>query len=182
MAIEKLPHLATRISRCVAVVFHPVTEHGPAGLQVRVIETVVRAGKDDLLDLRALVAPADDLFGAVCRRRPIVEGPNEFERGYPRTRSLRACTEDRTQPPPGTARCSEGQTVRTNWSPPPRGWPNRLARRQPRPHVVDRRKSGEPRTRDHHRHLTGVCQLWRKIRPRCTLVLCRALQSCRFGS
>src|SRR4029450_12658100 len=52
----------------------------------RVIESVVRAGIDNELDWRPVAAPAGDFIGAVCRRRPIVEGPNEDERGYPRTR------------------------------------------------------------------------------------------------
>src|SRR4051794_37449920 len=76
----------TCIVRCLAVVFHPVTKQGRAGLEVRVIESMVRAGIDNQLDWRPVVAPAGNSIGAVCRRRPIVEGPNEDERGYARTR------------------------------------------------------------------------------------------------
>src|SRR5262245_52500140 len=86
MALEKFPHPAGRICGCLLIVFQPVTEHDPTGLQVRVVETVVRTGIDDLLDLRPLGAPAGDLMGAVSRRRPIIEGTNEDERGYLRTR------------------------------------------------------------------------------------------------
>jgi hypothetical protein len=35
--------------------------------------------------LAARRCPAGDFIGTVCRRRPIVQGPNEDERGYPRT-------------------------------------------------------------------------------------------------
>src|SRR5215831_572518 len=44
VAIEKLVQAVTSIVRCLAVVFQPVTKYGPAGLKLRVIETVVRAG------------------------------------------------------------------------------------------------------------------------------------------
>src|SRR5438552_379936 len=47
---------------------------------------MVRAGIDNQLDWRPVVAPAGDFGGAVCRRRPIVEGPDEDERRNPRTR------------------------------------------------------------------------------------------------
>jgi hypothetical protein len=57
MAIEKLPHLATRISRCVAVVFHPVTEHGPAGNELTAI-TVIRAIPGRTLIRRVLSWPS----------------------------------------------------------------------------------------------------------------------------
>src|SRR4029079_13332851 len=40
----------------------------------------------DELDRRPVVAPARDLIGALCRRRPIVESADEDECGYPRTR------------------------------------------------------------------------------------------------
>src|SRR6266481_1245557 len=86
VAIEKLVQAVTCIVRRLAVVFHPVIKQGHAGLEVPVIESVVRAGIDNELDWRPVVAPAGDFIGAVCRRRPIVEGPNEDERGYPRTR------------------------------------------------------------------------------------------------
>src|SRR5215510_3276357 len=86
MAIEKLVQAASCIVRRLAVVFQPVIEHGPAGLEVRVIESMIRAGIDNQLERRSVLAPAGDFIGAVCRRRPIVEGSNEDERGYPRTR------------------------------------------------------------------------------------------------
>ena len=68
------------------------------------------------------------------------------------------------RPLAGTASCLEGRAVRTNWSPPPGVWPNRLARIR-LGHVVDRRRSGEPRTREHHRHLTGVRSSGEKSTP-----------------
>src|SRR5262245_7777862 len=86
VSIEKLVEAMTCIVRRLAVVFQPVTEDGPAGLKVRVIETVVRVGIDNKLDWRPVVAPGDDFVGTVCSRRPIVEGPDKDERGYPRTR------------------------------------------------------------------------------------------------
>ena len=86
MAIEKLVQAVTCIVRCLAVVFQPVTQHGSAGLKVRVIETVVRAGIHNKLDWRPVVAPGGDFVGTVCRRRPIVECPDKDERGYRRTR------------------------------------------------------------------------------------------------
>jgi hypothetical protein len=54
MAIEKLVQAVTCIVRCLAVVFQPVTQHGPAGLKVRVIETVVarRDTQQDRLEAR----------------------------------------------------------------------------------------------------------------------------------
>src|SRR3954469_6054253 len=79
VAIEKLVQAVTCIVRCLAVVFHPVTKQGRAGLEVRVIKSMVRAGIDNELDWRPVVAPAGDFVGAVCRRRPIVEGPDEDE-------------------------------------------------------------------------------------------------------
>src|SRR6266496_6707312 len=86
MAIEKLVQAVICIVRCRGVVFHPVTKQYRSGLEVRVIECMVRAGIDNELDWRPVVAPAGDFIGALCRRRPIVEGPNEDEHGYPRTR------------------------------------------------------------------------------------------------
>src|SRR5215470_15848307 len=86
MAIEKLVQAVTCVVRCRLVVFQPVTQHGPAGLKVRVIETVVRAGIHNELDWRPVVAPGGDFVGTVCRRRPVVESPDEDERGYRRTR------------------------------------------------------------------------------------------------
>src|SRR5262245_61099251 len=86
VAIEKLVQAVTCIVRCLAVVFQPVTKDGPAGLKLRVIETVVRAGIHNKLDWRPVVAPGGDFVGTVCRRRPIVEGSDKDERGYPRTR------------------------------------------------------------------------------------------------
>src|SRR5437763_17129881 len=76
----------TCIVRCLAVVFQPVTKQDPAGLEVQVIESMVRAGIDNKLDWRPVAAPAGGFIGAVCRRRPIVEGPDEDQRGYRRTR------------------------------------------------------------------------------------------------
>src|ERR1700722_194311 len=86
MAIEKPVQAVTCIVRRRGVVFHPVTKHYRSGLEVRVIESVVRAGIDNEFDWRPVVAPAGDFIGAICRRRPIVEGPYEDERGYLRTR------------------------------------------------------------------------------------------------
>src|SRR5882672_4034197 len=86
VAIEKLVQALSCIVRRLAVVFQPVTKQGRAGLEVRVIESMVRAGIDNELDWRPVVAPAGDFVGAVCRRRPIIKGPNEDERGYHRTR------------------------------------------------------------------------------------------------
>src|SRR5436309_13548170 len=86
VAIEKLVQAVTCIIRCLAVVFHPVIKQGHAGLEVRVIESVVRAGIDNELDWRPVVAPAGDLIGTIRRRCPIVEGSNEDERGYFRRR------------------------------------------------------------------------------------------------
>jgi hypothetical protein len=57
VAIEKLVQAVTCIVRCRAVVFHPVIKQGHAGLEVRVIESVVRAGIDNELDWRPVVAP-----------------------------------------------------------------------------------------------------------------------------
>src|ERR1700752_1772606 len=81
MAGEKLVQAATCVVRCLAVVLQPMTERLHAGLEVRVIETMVRAGMDNELDGRAVVAPAGDLLGAVRRRRPFVESPGQDERG-----------------------------------------------------------------------------------------------------
>jgi hypothetical protein len=47
VAIEKLVQAVTCIVRCLAVVFQPVTKQGPAGLEVRIIESMVRAGIDN---------------------------------------------------------------------------------------------------------------------------------------
>src|SRR5262249_5815487 len=87
VAVEKLVQAVVCIFRCLAVVFQPVLEHRPTGLEVRVIKSMVRAGIDDQLDWRPVIAPAGDLLGALGRRCPIVEGANEDERGYPRTRN-----------------------------------------------------------------------------------------------
>src|SRR5215475_2622201 len=86
VAIEKLVQAVSSIVRCLAVVFQPVPQHGLAGLEVRVIETVVRAGIHYKLDWRPVVTPGGDFVGTVCRRCPIVERPDKDERGYPRTR------------------------------------------------------------------------------------------------
>src|SRR5262245_18830086 len=81
MPVEKFRHPAARIGGCLLVVFQPVTKHGSAGLELRVVETVVNAGVDDLLDRHPVGAPGVDFLGAVCRRRPLVEGSNKNERG-----------------------------------------------------------------------------------------------------
>jgi hypothetical protein len=47
VAIEKLVQALTCIVRCLAVVFHPVTKQGPAGLEVGVIESMVCTGIDN---------------------------------------------------------------------------------------------------------------------------------------
>jgi hypothetical protein len=47
VAIEKLVQAVICIVRCLAVVFQPVIKHRPAGLEVRVIESMVRAGIDN---------------------------------------------------------------------------------------------------------------------------------------
>ena len=47
VAIEKLVQAVTCIVRCLAVVFQPVIKHRPAGLEVLVIESMVRSGIDD---------------------------------------------------------------------------------------------------------------------------------------
>src|SRR5215471_15152593 len=82
MPVEKFSHPAGRIGGCLLVVFEPVTKHGPAGLELRVEETVVNAGVDDLLDRHPVDAPGVNFLGAVCRRCPIVEGSNKNEHGY----------------------------------------------------------------------------------------------------
>ena len=74
MVIEKLSHPDACIVRCVAVVFHPVAKECPARLEVRIIETMVSAGIDDLLDRRSLGALTDDLASAVFGRCPVVDG------------------------------------------------------------------------------------------------------------
>jgi hypothetical protein len=50
VAIEKLVQAVTCVVRCLAVVFQPLIEHRPAGLEVPVIESMVRAGIDDQFD------------------------------------------------------------------------------------------------------------------------------------
>jgi hypothetical protein len=75
-----------RIVCRLAVVFQPVTKQGPAGLEVRIIESVVSARIDNELYWRPVIAPASNSFGAVCRWRPSVECANEDKRGDPRTR------------------------------------------------------------------------------------------------
>src|SRR5262245_58457480 len=81
MPVEKFPHPAARIGGCLLVVFQPVTKHGPDGLELRVVETVVNAGVDDLLDRHPVGAPGVNFLRAVCRRRKLVEGSNKNERG-----------------------------------------------------------------------------------------------------
>src|SRR4051794_34264475 len=85
MVGEKIVQAMTCIVRRRAIVFQPVIENHPAGLELRVIESMVRAGIHDKLDEWPVVAPAANLVGTVCRRRPIVAGPNENERRYSRT-------------------------------------------------------------------------------------------------
>ena len=77
-------HPAGRIGGCLLVVFQPVTKYFPARLELRVVETVVNAGIDDELYRRSVSAPGVNFVGAVCRRRPFVEGSNKNERGYHR--------------------------------------------------------------------------------------------------
>ena len=60
VAIEKLAQAAIRIVRGRAVVLQPVIEHRPAGLEILVIKSMVRAGIDDELDRRPVAAPAGD--------------------------------------------------------------------------------------------------------------------------
>ena len=86
MVVEKLVQAVTCIVSCRAIVFQPMIKNHPAGLELRVIESMVRAGIDDKLDWWPVVAPAGNLVGTVCRRCPIVAGPNENERRYSRTR------------------------------------------------------------------------------------------------
>src|SRR5215510_10810718 len=81
VALEKFAHPTGRICGCLLIVFQPVTKHGPAGLELRVVETVVNAGVDDLLDRHPVGAPSVNFLGAVCRRRPLVEGSSKNERG-----------------------------------------------------------------------------------------------------
>ena len=56
VTIEELVQAVTCIVRCLAVVFHPVIKQGHAGLKVRVIESVVRAGIDNAFEWRPVVA------------------------------------------------------------------------------------------------------------------------------
>jgi hypothetical protein len=86
MVVEKLVQAVTCIVRCRAIVFQSVIKNHPAGLELRVIESMVRARINDELDWWPVIAPAGNLVGTVCRRCPIVAGPNENERGYSRTR------------------------------------------------------------------------------------------------
>src|SRR4051794_30802433 len=86
MAIEKLVQAMSRVVRRRAVVFQPVTKQYRSGLELRVIETMIRAGINDEIDWRPVVTPAGNFIGAVRRRRPIVEVPNEDERGHPGAR------------------------------------------------------------------------------------------------
>src|SRR5262245_33816430 len=106
MAIEKPPHPVACIVHCVAVVFDPVTKELPARLEVRVIETMVSAGIDDLLDRWSLGAPVADSARAVFGQRPIVEGANENERGYLGAHQLRSARriECNRRPKPQIAR------------------------------------------------------------------------------
>jgi putative ABC transport system substrate-binding protein len=58
VAIEKLMQAVSCIVRRSAVVFHPVTKQYRSGFEMRVIESVVRAGIDNELDWWPVVAPA----------------------------------------------------------------------------------------------------------------------------
>src|SRR6267378_5450045 len=80
--LKKFPHPTGRVGGCLLVVFQPVTKNGPAGLELRVVEAVVNAGVDDLLERNTVGAPGVNFLRAVCRRRPIVEGSNKNECGY----------------------------------------------------------------------------------------------------
>src|SRR5689334_22987738 len=86
MLVEKLVQAVTCIVRCRAIVFQPVAEDHRPRLELRIIESMIRAGIDNELDWRSVGTPAGDLIGAVCCRRPIVEIPNEDKRGYSWTR------------------------------------------------------------------------------------------------
>ena len=88
------------------------------------------------------------------------------------------CTRDKAQPLHETLNCLDRRTVRTNLLLPPRGRPNHLARSRPRPHVVGRRRSGEPRRLGHHRHPTCACRRRPNI-PQCRRALHPAWQSYR---
>jgi hypothetical protein len=94
-AIEKPVQAMICIVRGFAVIFQPVIEHGRAGPEVGVIESVGRAGIDDQFNRRPGAAPAPNLVGAVCRRRPIVERAYEDERGVSPAAPLPIDMEDR---------------------------------------------------------------------------------------
>ena len=151
MVVEKLVQAVTCIVRCRAIVFQSVIKNHPAGVELRVVESMVCARINDELDWWPVVAPAGNLVGTVCRRRPIVAGPNENERGYSRTR-----------PRPPTWRIKRSRrpkasylvvrTVRTNWAPPQRGRPERLPRSRPQPHGSDRRSFARPGRRAPRKH------------------------------
>src|SRR5712664_1162664 len=57
VAIEKLVQAVTCIVRCLAIVFQPVIKQGRAGLEMPVIKSMIRAGIDNELDRRPVVAP-----------------------------------------------------------------------------------------------------------------------------
>ena len=122
MAIEKLVQAVICIVRRRTVVFQPVTKQYRSGLEVRVIESMVRGGIDNELDWRPVVAPAGDFIGAVCRRRPIVEGADEDERGNLRT-SL----------------CSPARRVERSRRPEPQAWRSEVFER-----IGLRRREGNP--------------------------------------
>jgi hypothetical protein len=82
---QKLVQALVCILGCLAVEFQPMTKQGPARLEVRVIKSMIRARIDNEFDRSPVVAPAGDFTGAVRRRCPIVERPNEDERWYLRT-------------------------------------------------------------------------------------------------
>ena len=53
---------AARIGGCLLVIFRPATKCGSAGLELRVVETVVIAGVDDLLDRHPVSVPQASIF------------------------------------------------------------------------------------------------------------------------
>ena len=93
--IEKLVQAVTCTIRCLAVVFQPMTEQGPAGLEVRVIES-----GPSLPQLAILLEQS--AAGVQASRAPV-----KMSVVFPDA-PLPACREDRMQPPPGTARCLQG--------------------------------------------------------------------------
>src|SRR5690242_8207488 len=81
IAVEKLVQTVTCIVRSRAIVFQVVTKDRPAGLQLRIVESMVRGGIDDEFDRWAVLTPVCKFDGAVFCRCPIVDCPDENERG-----------------------------------------------------------------------------------------------------